>query len=406
MLDKRVAIRVEEAQKRLLHNAVMLGAEEIGIADANGRILAQEVKATMAMPHFRRSGYDGFAIRAEDDANYPRTFQVVADVPCGSAYNHDLQANETVRIMTGAKVPENAGKIIMLEQSRETGDAATITLINTHKNTNITERGEEFEEGATLLQAHHHLNPGSISLLAAFGVPNVTVFRRPRVAILSTGSELVQPGEPLPDGKIFNSNHLMLAALAKDAGAEVIAVEQIEDDLALTKNRLTDLAKQADLILTTGGVSVGDFDFMAIIAKEDAELLYNKIQMRPGSVTTAMRYENTLVAALSGNPGACFTAFHLLIAPVLAKMSGDIETQFTFQPAKMGADYSKNNAYDRFLRGQLLYEAGELTAVPVGSDMSSALGNLHLTECLIKIPSGKTGKNKGEEIEIWRLSSK
>lgn len=406
MLDKRVAIRVEEAQKRLLDNAVMLGAEEIGIADANGRILAQEVKATMAMPHFRRSGYDGFAIRAEDDANYPRTFQVVADVPCGSAYNHDLQANETVRIMTGAKVPENAGKIIMLEQSRETGDAATITLINTHKNTNITEPGEEFEAGATLLQAHHHLNPGSISLLAAFGVPNVTVFRRPRVAILSTGSELVQPGEPLPDGKIFNSNHLMLAALAKDAGAEVIAVEQIEDDLALTKNRLTDLAKQADLILTTGGVSVGDFDFMAIIAKEDAELLYNKIQMRPGSVTTAMRYENTLVAALSGNPGACFTAFHLLIAPVLAKMSGDIETQFTFQPAKMGADYSKNNAYDRFLRGQLLYEAGELTAVPVGSDMSSALGNLHLTECLIKIPSGKTGKNKGEEIEIWRLSSK
>ncbi|MBC1500501.1 molybdopterin molybdotransferase MoeA [Listeria weihenstephanensis] len=406
MLDKRVAIRVEEAQKRLLENAVMLGAEQIQIADANGRILAEEVTATMAMPYFRRSGYDGFAIRAEDDSNYPRTFQVVADVPCGAAYNHDLQENETVRIMTGAKVPENAGKIIMLEQSRETGDSATITLINTHKNTNITERGEEFESGAPLLQAHHHLNPGSISLLAAFGIPTVTVFRRPRVAILSTGSELVQPGSPLPDGKIFNSNHLMLAALAKDAGAEVIAVEQIEDDLALTKNRLTDLAKQADLILTTGGVSVGDFDFMAIIAKEDAELLYNKIQMRPGSVTTAMRYENTLVAALSGNPGACFTAFHLLIAPVIAKMSGDIETQFTFQTAKMGADYSKNNAYDRFLRGQLLYEAGELTAVPVGSDMSSALGNLHLTECLIKIPSGKTGKNKGEEIEIWRLSSK
>ncbi|AQY51674.1 molybdopterin biosynthesis protein MoeA [Listeria weihenstephanensis FSL R9-0317] len=406
MLDKRVAIRVEEAQKRLLENAVMLGAEQIQTADANGRILAEEVTATMAMPYFRRSGYDGFAIRAEDDSNYPRTFQVVADVPCGAAYNHDLQENETVRIMTGAKVPENAGKIIMLEQSRETGDSATITLINTHKNTNITERGEEFESGAPLLQAHHHLNPGSISLLAAFGIPTVTVFRRPRVAILSTGSELVQPGSPLPDGKIFNSNHLMLAALAADAGAEVIAVEQIEDDLALTKNRLTDLAKQADLILTTGGVSVGDFDFMAIIAKEDAELLYNKIQMRPGSVTTAMRYENTLVAALSGNPGACFTAFHLLIAPVLAKMSGDIETQFTFQTAKMGADYSKNNAYDRFLRGQLLYEAGELTAVPVGSDMSSALGNLHLTECLIKIPSGKTGKNKGEEIEIWRLSSK
>lgn len=406
MLDRRVAIRVEEAQQRLMNNAVILGSERIEISQANGRILAEEVKATMAMPYFRRSGYDGFAIRVEDDANYPRTFRVVADVPCGATYNHDLQENETVRIMTGAKVPENAGKVIMLEQSRETGDEATITLINTHKNTNITERGEEFQAGDTLLQAHHHLNPGSISLLAAFGVPEVTVFRQPRVAILSTGSELVQPGEPLPDGKIFNSNHLMLAALAKDAGAEVIAVEQIEDDLALTKDRLTDLAEQADLILTTGGVSVGDFDFMAIIAKEDAELLYNKIQMRPGSVTTAMRYENTLVAALSGNPGACFTAFHLLIAPILAKMGGDIETQFTFQKAKMGTDYSKNNAYDRFLRGQLLYEAGELTAVPVGSDMSSALGNLHLTECLIKIPSGKTGKNRGEEIEIWRLYSK
>ncbi|MBC1493029.1 molybdopterin molybdotransferase MoeA [Listeria booriae] len=406
MLDRRVAIRVEEAQRRLLDKTVMLAAERIGIADANGRILAETVHATMAMPYFRRSGYDGFAIRAEDDANYPRTFRVVADVPCGTTYNHDLQENETVRIMTGAKVPENAGKVIMLEQSRKTGEADTIELINTHKNTNITERGEEFQDGAPLLSPHHHLNPGSISLLAAFGVPDVAVFRKPRVAILSTGSELVQPGMPLPDGKIFNSNHLMLAALATDAGAQVIAVEQIEDDLALTKERLQRLAQQADLILTTGGVSVGDFDFMAIIAKEDAELLYNKIQMRPGSVTTAMVYEDTLVAALSGNPGACFTAFHLLISPVIAKMQGDMETQFVFQKAKLGADYSKNNAYDRFLRGQLLYEDGELTAIPVGSDMSSALGNLHLTECLIEIPHGKTGKLKGEEVSIWRLFSK
>lgn len=407
MIEKRKTISMEQAREILRNQITHLPVEKITIGKALNQVLQEPIFAPFPAPYFRRSGYDGFAITETDDENYPITLRVVAEVPCGETYDKPLMPGETVRIMTGAKVPENASKIIMLEQSKATGNKNEITLINTQKSSNITEVGAEFAQGDLLLDRGHILNAGSISLLASFGINEVQVVQKPKVAILSTGSELVTTGNPLPDGKIYNSNQPLLENLVQIHDAEIHAAEQLPDNYHDTKKRLMELTETADLIITTGGVSVGDFDFMADIAKDEAELLFNKIQMRPGSPTTGMWLNNTLIIALSGNPGACFTGFYLLVEPVLATLMGKNQTATKQVQAKMATDYTKNNGYDRFLRGTYqLSETGGFLVEPVGSDMSSALGNLHLTTCLLKIPRGKVGKFKGEEVEIWLLSSK
>ncbi|WP_271001777.1 molybdopterin molybdotransferase MoeA [Listeria seeligeri] len=407
MIEKRKTISMEQAREILRNQITHLPVEKINIGKALNQVLQEPIFAPFPAPYFRRSGYDGFAITETDDENYPITLRVVAEVPCGETYDKPLMPGETVRIMTGAKVPENASKIIMLEQSKATDSKNEITLINTQKSSNITEIGAEFAQGDLLLDRGHILNAGSISLLASFGINEVQVIQKPKVAILSTGSELVAIGNPLPDGKIYNSNQLLLENLVQIHDAEIYAAEQLPDNYHDTKKRLMELTETADLIITTGGVSVGDFDFMADIAKDEAELLFNKIQMRPGSPTTGMWLNNTLIIALSGNPGACFTGFYLLVEPVLATLMGKDQTATKQVQAKMATDYTKNNGYDRFLRGTYqLSETGEFLVAAVGSDMSSALGNLHLTTCLLKIPRGKVGKFKGEEVEAWLLSSK
>ncbi|MBC1520642.1 molybdopterin molybdotransferase MoeA [Listeria aquatica] len=405
MIERRTTIPFSEARQIVTDHVERLKPVSAELFLARGRVLAESIYAPFPSPYFRRSGYDGFAICAEDDHDFPITLDVVAEIPCGATYNKRLNPGEAVRIMTGAKVPEGADKIIMLEQSQTTEKSNEIRLINTQPSSNITEIGTEFQKGDLLLEKGHQLNAGSLSLLASFGITEVKVWSKPKVAILSTGSELVAAGEKLPNGKIYNSNEPLLVSLAEEYGAEVVYHEALSDDYEVTLTRLREIAGKVDLILTTGGVSVGDFDFMAEIAKHEARLLFNKIQMRPGSPTTAMIFEDTLLIALSGNPGACFTGFHLFVEPVIRKFSGEASSIVEARGV-MARDYLKNNGYDRFLRGKANFSEGKYQVEPVGSDMSSALGNLPFANCLIMIPRGKVGKAKGEEVRVWLLSSK
>ncbi|WP_239257279.1 molybdopterin molybdotransferase MoeA [Listeria ilorinensis] len=404
MLEKRTIVTYEHAREVILNQIEKLGSEEVSLAMADGRVLAEPIFASFPFPMFRRSGYDGYAICAEDDADYPITLKVVGEVPCGAVYDRPLQTGETVRIMTGAKVPENGAKIIMLEQAEQV-DRDRVTLINTQKNSNITEVGSEIAKGDLLLDRFHELNAGSVSFLAAFGISKVAVIRRPRVAVFSTGSELVAPGDSLSDGKIYNSNQPLLRALVEEAGGIIVREAQLPDDYALTLKTLREAASACDLILTTGGVSVGDFDYMALVGKNEADLLFNKIKMRPGSPTSGMLFEGTPLIALSGNPGACFTGFYLFGEPALRKLAGS-RSRVGQVKARMTVDYLKNNGFDRFLRGRYELKDGEFQVTPIGSDMSSALANLAFADCLIRIPVGKVGKAAGEEVEAWLLSSR
>lgn len=398
MYLNRQVTSLKEAKEKLAK--ITLTPQEIllPIEEALGLTLAKTIKAPFSYPAFRRSGYDGYGILAVDDEAFPKKFTVVGEVGAGSVLKAPLKAGETVRIMTGAKVPDEVAKVIMLEQTEKSNEKQ-VTILTSSKNSNISKVGEEFLAGDILLKKGTCLNAGGISLLAAFGYHECWVLKKPKVGILTTGSELLTPGKALEPGKIYNSNGPLLAALVKENGGEVAFIKSIPDELTKTREEMAWGVENCDLLLTTGGVSVGDFDYVAQIAHEGT-LLFNKLSMRPGSPTTAFIYHDKLVLALSGNPGACFTNFYLLVEPLLQKLQGQA-SKLVYQKAPLTHAYDKTNQYDKYLRGTFSTEGVSL----IGSDKSSALGNLPEVTCLFKIPREKKVQ-AGQEVEVWHLPYK
>lgn len=404
MLDHRTAITIDEAKAKIDAIPLTYQTEKVSVLKANHRVLAETFKVPYDFPSFRRSKYDGYAIRAEDDHDFPKTFHVMSEVQAGATYDQPLGENEAVRIMTGAAVPDNTGKVIMLEQSQAVPDQDdAIVLTESAKSTNIVEIGVEYQKGAPLIQAGTSLNPGYLSLLSAFGITEIDVYRTPKVGIISTGTEVLTPGQPLEPGKIYNSNGALLAGLVAEAGGEVVATSQIVDDYQLLLDNLDALVDQCDLILTTGGVSVGDFDFLAMAAKASEQLIFNKLKMRPGSVTTAFIYKDTPILALSGNPGACFTGFYLYTEPLLRRLAHE-PSQVKTLTGIIEKPYHVTNSYDRILRGTYrIDDKGQYYVQLVGSDQSGALGNLGQATCLFKIPGSTEPIETMSEVQVWLL---
>lgn len=404
MLTRRYPISITEAQAKINQVALPTKTETIPVTEANHRVLAETVTAPFAYPHFRRSGVDGFAIRHEDDHDYPHEFKVVGNIPAGSTFHQPLGKDEAVRIMTGADVPSDAGVVVMLEKTRELADNR-INIVVPEKHSNITEIGEEYQTADVLIEKDTELNPGGLAGLTALGVQTVTVYRQPRVAVITTGSELMAPGEPVQEGKIYNSNGVQIPYLVRENGGVITNVEQLVDDNALLQASLTKAIAENDIVITDGGVSVGDYDFIGDTARQADELLFNKIKQRPGSVTTAFVQDNTLVMALSGNPGACFTAFYLYVEPLLRR--------FVHQPSRikkvqsrLAAPYHKTNGFDRILRATFTEDHGQYATYPNGPDRSGALSNLQTTTCLIKIPHSNRPIELNAEVETWLLPFK
>lgn len=406
MLIRRHPITLEEAQAKLAQLDLTPKTETIPVAQANHRILAQDLKAAYDYPNFRRSGYDGYALRAADDHDFPKIFHVVGEIQAGATFDRSLGENEVVRIMTGAFVPDDAAKVIMLEQTREVPDhPEQVKIMTTQKKDNITPAGSEFKAGDLLIAAGSELNPGGLSLISAFGQTSVIVYAKPKVAIITTGTELLQPGAKPQPGKIFNSNGPLIANLVAENGGEVTESIQIADDYQLLQTNLKRLQATNDIVITDGGVSVGDFDYLATAAREADQLIFNKLKMRPGSVTTAFIDHNTLIMALSGNPGACYTGFYLFVEPVLSRLQGRA-SRCQKVTATLNRFYPKTNGYDKVLRGTYQFKAGDYQVQLNGSDVSGALGNLQSTTCLFKIPHSHEPLPLYSQVETWLLPYK
>lgn len=407
----RNAIQVHEAQA-IIQSHVHRGAcEHIDLAEAKGRYLAEDIRAPHPYPHFRRSGMDGYAIISKDTAGSssenPVWLEVVDEIPAGSLPSVALVPGTVSRIMTGAKVPDEADAVIMFEM--------TETLVNQGRTTiqikreieadkNVTPVGLELQEGDLILEQGTLLSTGEISVLATFGVHQVSVYKRPTVAIFSTGSELLGVEEAIQDGKIRNSNTYMLASQVKDAGGEPIILDAIQDDLQIAKQRVEEAFQYYDIVVTTGGVSVGDFDIMAdLVRGEEVTMLFNKVTMRPGSVTTAAVKEGKLLFALSGNPGACFVGFELFVRPALGYMQGSSQPYLTELTAVLGRSYEKINNFTRFVRGSLRIEDAQLVATPASLDESNVMITIKDSDCLIVIPPSSRVLKAGDKVKVLRL---
>ncbi|KHL95132.1 molybdenum cofactor biosynthesis protein MoeA [Paenibacillus sp. IHB B 3415] len=408
---QRSALQVTEAQVRLTAYAIPLMNEEVPLNQSCGRYLAQSVHAPHPFPAFDRSSMDGYAVIAADTAsagdNSVVWLEVVDVIPCGAVASREITTGTAARIMTGAQVPDGADTVIMLEatESRMEDD---VTYVGIRKpqaaGLHITPRGLELGTGELVLPEGKIIGAGDIAALAALGVANVPVHRRPKVAIFATGTELLEVDEPLAPGKIRNSNSPMLEALVREAGGEPVMLGAIVDDLELARSKVQMALESYDLVITTGGVSVGDYDIMGdLIREQSGEMLFNKVTMRPGSVTTAAVRGGTILLALSGNPGACFVGFQLFARPVIGLMQGAAQPFLPEWTAALGVDYKRVNPFTRYVRARLVIREGVLYAHPAGVDESSVMVTIKDSDCLIVIPPDSGQMTSGDKVTVLKL---
>ncbi|WP_126426343.1 gephyrin-like molybdotransferase Glp [Brevibacillus marinus] len=408
----RQPISVDEAQARLLERVVPLDAEEVPLADAYGRVLARPLYATYDLPPFDRSPLDGYAVRAEDTAAAtpaaPVALEVIETVAAGEVPRLPVGRGQACRIMTGAMIPQGADAVVMFEQTENPAQPVDVVRVKRamRPGENIALQGEEVAKGSCVLPAGALIGAGALALLATFGAVSVAVRRRPRVGIVATGSELVEPDQPLAPGKIRNSNGMMLAGMIRDAGGTPVLLGCLPDEAKAAKQKLSEWTQQVDLLVTTGGISVGDFDLMAdLFADPSFQRLFDRVAMRPGSPTSAAVYHGRLICALSGSPSACFVGCELLVKPLLAKMLGKPRPLPAPVEAILAQDYRKPCPYPRYLRGRLRAEQAVLYADPDGNDKAGRLATLHQNNCLIIIPPGGGGRQAGARVSVIPLAN-
>jgi molybdopterin molybdotransferase len=365
---------VDEALARLLEGAEPGGHETVPLADAAGRVLASSVKALRTQPPFRGSAMDGYAVRADDLATIPVTLSVTGVAAAGREFTGSVGKGEAVRILTGAPVPEGADAIVIQENARKLDGDRIEVLEAVAAGRHIRARGLDFMDGETLLDAGRVLDPAALSLAAAANHPALPVVRRPLVAIIATGDELLRPGSnPGPD-QIIASNSYGVAAIAAAAGARVldlgIAPDRIDAISALAKQALE---AGADLIVTLGGASVGDHDLVqAALTGLGMELGFWKIAMRPGKPLMFGRLGATRCIGLPGNPVASLICSHLFIAPLVARLGGRPHEP-RIADAVLGAPMAANDLRRDYVRSALARGTDGLVATPFATQDSSML---------------------------------
>jgi molybdopterin molybdotransferase len=408
----RKAISVEEARILLLPYIHHRQTEKVALAHAFGRRMAGPIYASHPVPHFRRSGVDGYAVRVEDitGASYehPAELTVIEHIPSGTMPKKKIEAGQTARIMTGAPVPDGADAVVMLEMtdSVHSDDLNSRVLIRKSLQVggNITPIAGEIEHGELLLEQGALIGPGEAAILATFGIKEVEVYGKPRVAIFSTGSELLNVEDELKPGHIRNSNSYMLAAQVEAAGGSPVIMPPLSDRVQEVEPAITQALESFDVVVTSGGVSVGDYDVLVdVFGKWDGKLLFNKIAMRPGSPTSAAVWKDKLLMALSGNPGASFVGFELFVRPILLGMQGVKSFFHEAKSAFLEVEYDKGSAYPRYVRGTTRIEDGQLLVRPAGADKSSIMVSIKDADCLILLPAGGKGFAKGERVQIYFL---
>lgn len=403
-VEKRNPIAVKEAIARVMKQDISMDTINIPLQQSLNYVLANDIIATYDIPRFNKSPYDGFAIRSQDSVEASGDnrieFNVIDHIGAGSVSDKQLGPHEAVRIMTGAKMPEGADAVVMLEQTTE--KERSFTIRKPFENyENVSLKGEETTTGDVVLKKGQHINAGGIAVLATYGYETVTVYKRPSVAIIATGSELLDIGDELEPGKIRNSNGPMIQALATKVGLDVETYKIQQDDLESGIQVVKEAKSKHDMVITTGGVSVGDFDYLpAIYDALGAQVLFNKVAMRPGSVTTVAVVDNTYLFGLSGNPSACFTGFELFVKPALNKMTGAYACYPQIVKATLMEDFTKPNPFSRFIRAKATFTGGEMTVVPSGFNKSGAVVAIAHSNAMIMLPGGTRGYKKGRTVDV------
>jgi molybdopterin molybdotransferase len=411
MIEKRQLISIADAVQTVMAFQLKGETELVSINESFGRFLAEDLIATCDVPHFDRAPYDGHAVRSVDtqqaSQSNPIELEVIDHLGAGMTTSKILGENQTVRIMTGAMMPEGADAVVMLELSKSferDGDKYMYVKRPSKKGENVSFRGEDAKEGQVLVNKGTMINPGIQAMLATFGYAMVSVARKPVVGLFATGTELLDVDEALVPGKIRNSNSYMISAQIERAGGEVHYYGNLPDEFDTCFEAVQDAINKVDILVTTGGVSVGDYDYLPDIYKKlGAEVLFNKVGMRPGSVTTVAQINGKLLFGLSGNPSACYVGFELFTRPIIRKMLFSNEPHLRKEVATLEIAFPKANPFTRFVRSQYSIKNGRLMVAPSGLDKSNIVMSLAGANSLMILPGGTRGYEVGREVEILLL---
>lgn len=397
------ALSVEEALARILNGVTPLEGEQSSLIDAHGRILATDVGARLTQPPFAASAMDGYAVRLADIQSLPASLTIVGEAAAGSGYQELLKAGEAVRILTGAPVPRGCDAIVIQENADRAGSLLTIREGRPDPD-HIRPKGGDFSHGQILLHAGRLLDARALTLAAASGHTFLSVRRRPRVAILATGDELVPPGTlPGPD-QIVSSNPIGLAALVRAFGGEPILLGIAADNLADTVE-LLERARDAEIVVTTGGASVGDHDLVRPAFEQmGVKLDFWKLAMRPGKPMLFGRLGHKRMLGLPGNPVSALITARVFLAPLIAALLGKSASYTEPQMAILGTDLEANGPRQHYMRAILDADTKTgPTVAPVSNQDSSLLVPLAEANALIVRPPHAPLSRKGTSVPVIRI---
>jgi molybdopterin molybdotransferase len=398
-------IPVAEAIQIVREQTRTVPAETVSLEHARSRFLAQDVVADSDLPPFDRSQMDGYAVRASDVQTVPVKLTIVGESAAGRGWHHEMNAGETVRIMTGAPVPAGADSVQQVELTREIGGDEVEIVETLSLGRSIVKRGSEIRAGEKVLNSGEQIGAAAMAVLASFGYAEITVARQPRVAILATGSELVAVNQKPGKDQIRDSNNLTIAAYAELAGAIAERLPLAGDDTHLLKRQITEAADRSDIIITSGGVSVGVYDFTKPALRElGAEFFFERVALRPGKPTVFARLPNgTLFFGLPGNPVSVSVTFNLFARTAILVMQGAKDPALLQDWAALGRSVKGASERDSYLPAELSATAEGLLAQPLKWGGSSDFVGFVRATSLIVVPRDTDVLEAGSRVRVVRL---
>jgi len=396
-------ISVAEALAHVTSGVRLLSAEQVGVADALGRVLAEDVPSRVAYPPAAVSAMDGYAVRAADVAEAPATLRRIGESAAGAGFAGAVGPGETVRIFTGAPLPEGADAVVMQENTETEGDSVTM-LESAPAGRFVRPAGLDFDKDQLLLRAGMVLTARDVGLAAAMNVPWLKVRRRPRIAHMATGNEVVMPGEPLGPDQIISSNSLALGAYVKALGGEPINLGIARDDEDSLRAVLAG-GRGADLLVTLGGASVGEYDLVRkVLGDEGLDLTFFKVAMRPGKPLVFGRLGDVPVLGLPGNPVSVGVTSVVFLKPAMEVMLGIRRPEGAPATALLGRDLGENDRRQDYMRATLDGDGdGAPVATPFDTQDSAMMVGLARADCLVVRPPHAPPAKAGERVEIIRL---
>ncbi len=409
-LDRMLS--VDDARERILDSIVQCEPVPVGITDCHGLILAQDVVADAPVPPFRNSAMDGYAVRHRDiefaSADLPVSLNVIGNLPAGQEAGQSPAEGDAIRIMTGAVMPDGADTVVRFEETDDPGlpeesggpESTSVQIYRAPgRGANVREAGEDLAQGERVLEAGHAIGAAALGVIASVNLTEVKVIPRPVVGILATGDEVVDPGEPIRPGQIRNSNNFTIAGLVREAGGVPEIIGIAGDTASSIREHLADVSRY-DLLITSGGVSLGDYDVVKDVLQTEGSIDLWQVRIKPGKPMAFGRIGTVPLIGLPGNPVAAYVAFLQFATPAIRKMRGAKDAPSRNIRAKLLCEHENRGQRRHFVRGVYREYGGELVVEPVATQGSGVLSAVVRSNCFFVIPETVTHAPAGMTVDV------